>query len=207
VLPENSGPGAARNVGASRATTEWLAFLDADDTWEPTFLEEVCDAIIRYSADYGSSGGVRQNRRKGAATMPRLMDAPAEAMDLTRSFWRVALDFMPIHSSAVVVRRSLFDAAGGYQENIRNGEDVSLWLRLWLLGRFAFVNRSLFRSVAPATGLSASRVPYGDVRKAIRPMAGSVGRAIRTRKAGTGWLIIWFMRAVVQRHRAWLRRR
>lgn len=37
----NRGVAAARNAGVDRATGDWLAFLDADDLWEPDFLARV----------------------------------------------------------------------------------------------------------------------------------------------------------------------
>jgi len=42
---ENSGPGVARNVGIDAADGEYIAFIDSDDHWEPTFLERLVEAV------------------------------------------------------------------------------------------------------------------------------------------------------------------
>src|SRR3954469_8845816 len=80
-VQENRGPGAARNVGIRAAQSEFVAFLDPDDLWEPEYLEaqvaflracpEVdvvyCDALMigethnagkRYSELYPSNGDI-----------------------------------------------------------------------------------------------------------------------------------------------------
>ena len=111
---------------------------------------------------------------------------------------------MPVHSSAVLMKKTLFERAGGFPEDMRNGEDVSLWMRLWLFGRFAFVNKPLFESSAVATGLAAGRLSYGDVRRGLWRMAVTLKDAIRLRKPGTAQFAIWFIGRIFHRHGVWL---
>ena len=208
ALARNVGPAATRNAGAREATTEWLAFLDADDVWQPDFLASVCGAIERTGADFGSSGGIRQLTYRGPdTTFRRVIDGAPEELDLTDDFWRCALHFMPIHPSSAVIRRELFNATPGYCTGARNGEDVPLWAELWRRGRFAFVNRALFTSVAPPTGLSAGRIRYADVYVPLRAVAGSLVRSLAARRRGSAWFALWFATAVLRRNGVWLVRR
>ncbi|MBW8035099.1 MAG: glycosyltransferase family 2 protein [Planctomycetes bacterium] len=45
IRQENAGPGGARNVGIERATSEYIAFLDADDEWFDIYLENALAGI------------------------------------------------------------------------------------------------------------------------------------------------------------------
>jgi glycosyltransferase involved in cell wall biosynthesis len=51
VTETNAGPALARNNGMKRARGEYLAFLDADDFFEPTLLEELYNTAKQYELD------------------------------------------------------------------------------------------------------------------------------------------------------------
>ena len=51
ITQPNGGPGAARNAGMTRATGEYLIFLDSDDWFEPDFLERMVAKAKETGAD------------------------------------------------------------------------------------------------------------------------------------------------------------
>ncbi len=55
----NRRQGAARNLGLQYATTEWIAFVDADDWLEPVYFERLYGPTTRYSLDVVSCGFIR----------------------------------------------------------------------------------------------------------------------------------------------------
>jgi glycosyltransferase involved in cell wall biosynthesis len=202
---KNGGIAVARNRGAREAQTEWLAFLDADDWWEPTFLERTSAAITRFDADFASAGGRRERPDgSGMHVQVRLLPGRDDALDLTTDFWRIARRFRPVNASAVVMRRSLFESVGGFWERMRTGEDTCMWVNLWLRGRFAFVNEPLAVSAVVAGSVSAQRLSYRAVRLSAACMLRGVSQAIRMRKPGTGWFVVFAAGRLVNLHSRWL---
>ncbi len=129
----NSGPGAARNLGAAIASGEYLAFLDADDEWAPEFLERSLDALRRY-ADCGFSIGAfldGPERRNSQTHLDsrgyhpgRYVVGPATA---AHTFDWLLHAYLP---STAVFRRSAFEDSGGFYQKskCRYGEDMYLFV-------------------------------------------------------------------------------
>lgn len=109
----NAGPAAARNAAIAASSGELLAIFDADDLWPPTRL--VLEA--GYLAAHPEVGCV--------LGLQEWINPPPW---LTRDPVYGELDGIPLVSA--MIRRSAFDAVGGFDESFVHGEDMDLMFRL-----------------------------------------------------------------------------
>lgn len=71
---ENGGAGHARNLSLERANGRYITFLDADDYWEPAFLEEMLGFMKKENAELAYSNYARCNEN----LQPQLSDFIAD---------------------------------------------------------------------------------------------------------------------------------
>lgn len=67
---ENSGPSAARNKGIMLSNGKYLAFLDADDTYSPEFLERMITALEESEASFSMCGFYKIYETKKLKILP-----------------------------------------------------------------------------------------------------------------------------------------
>jgi glycosyltransferase involved in cell wall biosynthesis len=113
IRQANAGPAAARNAAIAASSGELLAIFDADDLWPPTRLA----VQAGYLAAHPEVGCVLGRQE--------WIDPPPW---LTRDRIYDELDGIPLVSA--MIRRSAFDAVGGFDESFVHGEDMDLMFRL-----------------------------------------------------------------------------
>lgn len=118
VRTTNQGLSVARNTGAAHTSGRYLCMLDADDRLATTYMER---SVAALDGDPGLAFVSHWLRTFG--------DAETE--------WQPAacdLDALLAHNTvngAALLRRSAFDAVGGFEPSMREGlEDWDFWLRV-----------------------------------------------------------------------------
>lgn len=129
-LPANAGNAAARNRCIHEARYELIAWLDADDYWEPNHLEVVAGLLDRYPEAAAAFSTVRFVGLLKGDLVPRF--AAGEPQDVFwECFWRT-----PAGQMSAVTRREALLGIHGYNEAQRSANDYELWMRLSRYHRF-----------------------------------------------------------------------
>ena len=140
---DNSGVSVARNTGIEAASYGWIAFLDADDCWAPTFLEEMTNAMEEFpDQKIFASGRSRLFKNEVDRYAHQLLPKDGE-MALCNYFKVIGNHMPPINSSNVVIAKTLFEEKGYFRKDQKKHEDHDLWMRLCIDEPLVFVNKEL----------------------------------------------------------------
>ena len=133
IHQSNRGVSAARNVGCDAATSDNIAILDADDIWLRGKLREQMrylhkhpevDAAFCLGREWTPTLGEHKPALHNPSTQTQ---SPPAVTSLYYS------DFMcsdAVYPSTMVVKRSVWKSLGGFDEDMRFGEDRDFYLRL-----------------------------------------------------------------------------
>jgi O-antigen/teichoic acid export membrane protein/GT2 family glycosyltransferase/2-polyprenyl-3-methyl-5-hydroxy-6-metoxy-1,4-benzoquinol methylase len=156
IKQENGGPSAARNVAIQKARGEFLAFLDADDYWEPNYLKQQLEFLEKNrSVDLVYSDALLVGGSPLAGrTFMEITPSQGEA-----TFESLLGGRCTVILSGTVVRRQAVIDAGLFNEGLRYAEDYDLWLRMAKQGsRLAYQQQVLLNKRMHSASLSSDRM-------------------------------------------------
>lgn len=142
---ENAGVSLARNNAVALSEGEYLCFLDADDWWDSTFLEEM-DKFVNEFPDagiYGTNYTIVNETKRKTRVANIGVDKGFERGYINYCLVYAKTLVMPLWTGAVCMPRNVFEEFGGFPKGIRLGEDFLLWIRVALKYKVAFLNKPL----------------------------------------------------------------
>jgi glycosyltransferase involved in cell wall biosynthesis len=147
-LQPHSNRSKALNRGIAEATTQWIAILDDDDTWAPNFLERVAGVLVTNEARSDFGGVITQTeaiyeRVKGneiIQTGSEPFNPQLRALDLAALTVETQFTI-----NSMVISRRVFEAVGGYREDLPMQEDWEFNVRAATRFHFEVIPEPLVR--------------------------------------------------------------
>jgi glycosyltransferase involved in cell wall biosynthesis len=157
IVQANAGVAEARNAGVAKATGEVIAFLDADDVWQPDKLARQL-AVLAADPSIALLGTDIFDHPHSPPVTPAdeiaaVVDVPFERLVIRNS----------LITSSIVVRAEVLLQAGPFDRRMQGPEDYDLWLRVARFGRCAIIPEPLtgYRTVAGSLSKNAARMDAG----------------------------------------------
>jgi glycosyltransferase involved in cell wall biosynthesis len=137
IYQQNKGASAARNLGIKHSKYQVLAFLDSDDWWHREKLEKQLAHMVQYP-NYLISHTREIWFRHGKRVNQKKKHDPPNGDIFFKS-----LRMCMVGMSTVMIKKTLFDQFGLFDESFPCCEDYDLWLRVGASLPFLLVEERL----------------------------------------------------------------
>ncbi len=142
---KNLGQASARNIGIRFSTGDFISFLDQDDIYLPSCIEERLKYFQKFSDAifvYNDSIIIDEDDHMIESSILRYrIVQPVSG----RCFRELFLDGTFIAPSAVMVKKEIFDDIGVFDETLWGADDYDLWLRIAYKNFLYFLSSSLIK--------------------------------------------------------------
>ena len=141
----NSGAPATRNKGIEKSSADFIAFLDSDDLWKPEklqsqinqFSENHFSLICSNMSTIDENGNILSQKHHDPSLKYNSYSDSKRLKSLIQKNW--------VKTSTVMIRKSLLDKIGKFDESLQSCQDWDLWIR------FALAREPIFCSDAILT--------------------------------------------------------
>lgn len=203
------GPSGARNLGVNQAQHDWIAFLDSDDVWDEHHLQKAMEVVKRYphcrfalfNFQLTDQALVKRPGLQGfVKAFPAFRGSPRLFSQLFRLERRTDVWHGPaqaqallgnwLQPSGLIIQRSLFLQAGGFNESLWRCEDMDLLLKLVCLSPATLVLTPSYRwRQGQSDSLAADAHTLDLKRTGLRIMASTgFGVASKNRRYLPLWI-------------------
>jgi len=152
ISQTNQGVSAARNLGIQEAKAPYLAFLDADDIWEPDHLETMHNYCIQFPDEslFNTAKIIDTGQQQIPAHYAFAQTADYELVN----FFEASGIEPVLWTSSLVIKKTALDRVGNFDTTIKSGQDLDLWIRLGMHFQVVFIWQRTARYTFDAQSLS-----------------------------------------------------
>ncbi len=125
ISQKNSGVSSARNNGIKHANGVYLAFLDADDLWRSTNLEEKVKHLNAHQ-NVGLVHAPMEIVNQNSQSQGEILSSKSGFILNDLLLWKTNLP----SPSSILVRRSVVDTIGNFDENLSTAADQDFYFRV-----------------------------------------------------------------------------
>ncbi len=144
---ENRGVSAARNIGIKESRGEFIAFLDSDDSWLGNKLEQ---QMKLFQYDPSVSLQYSYARYLDKANNIEFI----RPKNVSKSFKDFLYEDTVLPTSSVVLKKSVLEEVGMFDEGLPGIEDYDLWLRCSRKFKIGFIPETLVLKNNSSSNLS-----------------------------------------------------
>lgn len=146
IRQENKGVSMARNVGVQNSKYDYVVFLDADDTWQEEFLQELNSLINKFpnAGIYGVNNYFEYPNGKVLCEKYDCMFKD-QISGIIKDYFALFSKFgkSPFCNSGCCFPKQVFNEVGGYKKGIKLTEDSDLWCRIAIQYDIAYTSKPL----------------------------------------------------------------
>lgn len=138
---ENQGLSATRNKGTKLASANFIAFLDADDIWKPSFLSTIKTLIENFPNAGLFATNYEELYPNGVSNIykNRLI---INNIGIIEDFFKVSIGASIYYPSSFCAKKEVFETIDGFNEKITFSEDIDFNIRANLKYRLAYSNEA-----------------------------------------------------------------
>lgn len=184
-ISQKQGPSAARNLGAGITSHEWIAFLDSDDVWHENYIQKAtqviqqtpdCRFVVCNFVLTDKTLNSKPGRQGFVGAFPAFRSSEKLFSLLFQQkynskIWHGPAQFQALFGnwmqpSGLVIQRSLWLQAGGFNERLWRCEDMDFLLRIVRIAPATLVMTPLYWWRQGQTESLASDAHSQELRKA-----------------------------------------
>ncbi len=137
-IEKKRGVSAARNKGILESKSKWIAFLDSDDAWKPTKLENQIGYSV-FNQDKYRIIHTDETWYRNKKFLNQLKKHKKSGGNIFKN----SLQLCCISPSSVVLKKQIFDDYGLFDENLEVCEDYDMWIRITAKEEVGFLDSPL----------------------------------------------------------------